>query len=107
MNLKNILLMFVIVSAVMAGALIISSRFGPGTSCAFVQATEQTQSCPANFDKPYCTEEDDQSKCLPDCDKPCCSTDKDAGKCPPDCDKPCCAEKNPPPVEDEVPLCCE
>lgn len=106
MNLKNILLMFIIIAAVMAGALLIGSRFSPVTSGASVGAAEQTKACPVNCDKPCCAKKNDQSKCPTDCDKPCCTAKKDADKCPPDCNKPCCTEKNTSPVEDEVPLCC-
>ena len=109
MNVKNILLMFMIIAAVLAGALLTGFDSNHPDNSPAVQVTEETEetkACPANCTMSCCAEKDGKSKCETDCSKPCCAAKKDAGKCPSDCDKPCCAEKNPPPVEDEVPLCC-
>lgn len=106
MNLKIILLMFIIVTALLAVALITGFQFSPVTSGHVAGAAEQTKTSPENRDKPCCAEKIDSSKCPPDCNKPCCATKQDDGKCPPDCKKTCCTEKNTSPVGEEVPLCC-
>jgi hypothetical protein len=106
MNLKIILLMFIIIAVALAGALLTGFQFSPATGTDTVQAAEQMKTFTENHEKSCCTEKTDLSKCPPDCNKPCCATKQNSGTCPPDCKKPCCTEKYTSPVGDEVPLCC-
>ena len=106
MNLKNILLILVVISVVLTGALLTGSQFGQTKNPTTITAEEKTKACPTTYDEACCTEKIEDNKCPADYKKPCCTVEENGNKCPTDCTKPCCAEKNTPPVVEEVPLCC-